>query len=213
MFTIYGYNSFNGIKVLLTAEELGLEYDYVHVELGKGEQKKPEHLARHPLGKIPALDHDGELLFESAAICRYLARVHDERLYSADLLTAARIDQTVDVVTHHVGRWLGVYFWQEVICKKFFKKTPDAALLAEAEGFLKAHLPYLDRLLEENAFLCGSEVTIADTIAYAFFQVHEQTSADISAYPNILRWYGEFSERPSVAAVKARLEKQGSMLG
>ncbi|MCP5015046.1 MAG: glutathione S-transferase family protein [Ketobacter sp.] len=213
MFTIYGYNSFNGIKVLLTAEELGLDYDYVHVELGKGEQKKPEYLQRHPYGKIPALEHDGHRLVESASICRYLANINDHRMYSAEPLQAARIDQTIDMMVLHVGRWLGVYFWQEVICKKFFKKTPDAELIAEAEGFLKAHLPYFDHLLEENVFLCGSEVTIADTIAYAMFQVHEQTSADISAYPNILRWYGEFSERPSVAAVKARLEKQGSMLG
>lgn len=212
MFTIYGYNSFNGIKVLLTAEELGMDYQYVHIELGKGEQKKPEHLARHPLGKIPALVHDGELLFESASICRYLARVHDNRLYSADPLIAARVDQTVDVITHHVGRWLGVYFWQEVICKNFFKKEPDQAQIAEADGFLQAHLPYVDGLLAQHPFLCGAEVTIADTIAYAFFQVQEKTSVDLSAYPNILRWYGEFSERPSVAAAMARLAQQNSLL-
>lgn len=212
MFTIYGYNSFNGIKVLLTAEELGMDYNYVHIELGKGEQKKPEHLARHPLGKIPALEHDGQLLFESAAICRYLARVHDNRLYSADLLAAARIDQTMDVVVHHVGRWLGVYFWQEVICKNFFKKEPDAAAIAEAEGFLKAHLPYIDGLLADQPFLCGRDVTIADTLSYAYFQVQEQTSVDLSAYSNIQRWYGEFSERPSVTAVKDLIAQQHSLL-
>lgn len=212
MFTIYGYNSFNGIKVLLTAEELGLEYDYVHVELSKGEQKTPDHLKRHPYGKIPALEHDGHRLVESASICRYLANINDHRLYSADPLRAAQIDQTVDMMVQHVGRWLGVYFWQEVICKHFFKKEPDAALIAEAEGFLKLHLPYFDAVLAENVFLCGDEVTIADTIAYAYFQIHEKTSVDLSAYVNIMRWYGEFSERPSVTAVKHRLGQQASAL-
>jgi len=212
MFTIYGYNTFNPIKVLLTAEELGLDYQYVHVELGKGENKTPDYLQKHPLGKVPALDHDGEMIQESAAICRYLARLHDNRLYAAEPLAAARIDAMMDLVILHVGRWLGAYFWQEVIRKQFFKQEPEAAVLAEAADFLSKHLPYLDQTLASNNFLCGNEVTLADTIAYAFFQAHEHTSVDLSPYPNILRWYGDFSERPSVEAVKQRLAQHPSLL-
>ncbi|RLU00729.1 glutathione S-transferase family protein [Ketobacter sp.] len=212
MFTIYGYNTFNPIKVLLTAEELGLDYTYVNVELGKGENKLPDYLARHPLGKVPALDHDGEILLESAAICRYLARLHDHRLYAADPLPAARIDALVDTATLHVGRWLAVYFWEEVICRHFFKREPNAAAIDEAAGFLKNQLPYFEQQLASADFLCGSEVTLADTIAYAYFQIQDTTSIDLSAYPHIVRWYGEFSERPSVAAVKQRLAEAGGLL-
>ncbi len=212
MFTIYGYNTFNPIKVLLTAEELGMDYQYVNVELGKGENKTPEYLAKHPLGKVPVLDHDGQILLESGAICRYLANIHDHKLYSADPLQAARIDAMVDLSVLHVGRWLAVYFWQEIICRRMFQKEPDAAAIEEAVGFLKAQLPYVDSLLAETQFLCGDQVTIADTIAYAYFQVQEHTSVDLSAYGNILRWYGEFSERPSVTAVKERLAQQGALL-
>lgn len=212
MFTIYGYNTFNPIKVLLTAEELGLDYDYVNVELGKGENKAPDYLARHPLGKVPALDHDGRVLVESGAICRYLANISDHRLYSADPLQAARIDAMVDTTVLHVGRWLAVYFWEEIICRTFFKREPNADAIEEAAGFLKNQLPYLDQVLGQGTYLCGEDVTIADTIAYAYFQIQEKTSIDLAPYPNIQRWYGEFSERPSVTAVKQRLAQAGGLL-
>ena len=212
MFTIYGYNTFNPIKVLLTAEELGLEYNYVSVELGKGENKTPEFLSRHPFGKVPVLEHNGELLLESAAICRYLAQLHDHRLYAADPLPAARIDALVDMATLHMGRWLAVYFWEEIIRRVFFKKEPDSAALAEAAGFLKQQLPYFDRLLGESEFLCGDRVTLADTISYAYFQIQEKTSVDLSPYHHIQRWYGAFSERPSVTVVKQRLAREGGLL-
>ena len=108
MFTIYGYNTFNPIKVLLTAEELGLDYHYVNVELGKGANKTPDYLAKHPLGKVPVLEHDGAILLESGAICRYLANINGHRLYSSDPLQAAHIDSMVDTAVLHVGRWLAV---------------------------------------------------------------------------------------------------------
>lgn len=212
MFTIYGYNTFNPIKVLLTAEELGMDYQYVNVELGKGENKTPDYLAKHPLGKVPVLEHDGNVLTESAAICRYLANVHDQRLYSAEPLQAARIDAMVDTAVLHVGRWLAVYFWEEIICRQFFRRDPDQASIEEAAGFLKQQLPYLDSVLEQNRFLCGEDITIADTIAYAYFQIQESTSVDLSAYSNILRWYGEISERPAVTAVKQKLAQSGGLL-
>lgn len=212
MFTLYGYNTFNPIKALLTLEELGLDYEYVNVELGKGDNKTPDYLAKHPLGKVPVLDHDGNLLTESGAICRYLANISDHRLYSADPLQAARIDAMVDTVVLHVGRWLAVYFWEEIICQRFFRREPDQASIDEAAGFLSQQLPYLNTVLEQNRFLCGDEVTIADTIAYAYFQIQEATSIDLTAYAHILRWYGEFSERPSVTAVKKRLAAAGGLL-
>ena len=55
-------------------EELGIPYELVRLDLGKGEHKKPEYLAIHPHGVVPALvDDDGTKVFESGAICAYLA--------------------------------------------------------------------------------------------------------------------------------------------
>jgi len=197
MITIYGASTFNATKVLFTAEELGLPYEYVHLDFSKGEHKSPAHLARHPLGKVPALEHDGNHLIESASICRYLANISGHGLYSADPLQAARIDQMIDLVCHHVGRWLAVYFYQEVVMKMYYKKEPDQAAIAEASGFRAQQLPFLETTLTENRFLCGDQLTLADTIALPYFHAAKSTSFSTDALPAVTRWCGEVSSRPA----------------
>ena len=82
MIKIYGFKTFNLDKVLLTAEELKLDYDYIQLSPANGEHKSPEHLQRHPLGEIPAIEHNGKMLFESNAICRYLAVLKESSLHT-----------------------------------------------------------------------------------------------------------------------------------
>jgi len=202
MIKIYGANTFNPIKVLLTAEELNLEYSFVNLNFAKQEHRTPEYLEMNPLGRVPLLEHDGKFIAESGAICRYLANINDKKLYSDDPFTAAKIDQIVDTFNVHIGRWIGTYFWQEVICKKYFNKDPDPVAMTEAKKNLNQLLPYLDKLLEGKTFLNGEDVSIADTIGFAFFQVKEITSLDVSEYPNITAWYDNFHLRPSVQKVK-----------
>lgn len=61
-------------RVLTTLAELGVtDYELIIINVRAGEQKAPSYLANHPFGKIPLLDDDGFLIFESRAICKYLA--------------------------------------------------------------------------------------------------------------------------------------------
>ena len=83
----------------------------------------------------------------------------------------------------------------------FLRQEPDQAAIAEAAEWLKQQLPYLDGLLQKNEFLCGDEFTLADIIPFAYCQVQEKTSLDLSGYEHIMRWYGTISERPSVTKV------------
>ena len=85
MLKIYGANlSGPANKVRFTANYLGLDYEYVQVKIREGEHRHPEFLAINPVGKIPAMDDDGFVLFESSAIVRYLAEKHDSDLYPKD---------------------------------------------------------------------------------------------------------------------------------
>src|SRR4051812_20217541 len=106
MIKVFGFNTQNIQKVLLTAEELKINYEFVPLRPTKQEHKTSEHLKRHPLGKIPALEHDGRTMFESNAICRYLASFQPSSLYPQNAWERGQIDQWVDYVTHHVGRWI-----------------------------------------------------------------------------------------------------------
>lgn len=197
MLKIYGASTFNATKVLFTAEELGLEYEYVHLDFAKAEHKSAAHLARHPLGKVPALEHNGNHLYESAAMCRYLSNIADKKLYAADPVQAAQIDQMIDLMCHHIGKWLAVYFYQEVVMMKYYKKEPDEDAVAEAKGFLDQQLAYLEKTLAENRYLCGEALTIADTIALPYFHACQSTSVRLDDYPAIRRWLSDGVARPA----------------
>lgn len=205
MLKIYGASTFNATKVLFTAEELGLKYEYVHFDFAKGEHKSAEHLARFPLGKVPAVEHNGNYLIESASICRYLSNISNKKLYSNDPVEAAKIDQMIDFVCHHAGRWLAVYFFQEVVMMKYYGKEADEKAIAEAAGFLEQQLPFLDKILSENQFLCGDSITLADTVALPYFSACLSTTVKFDAYPSIQRWLNAGIERPAFKKAMAQM--------
>ncbi len=61
-------------RVALVLAEKGINFETVPVSIAKNEQNSPEHLKLQPFGKVPALDDDGFIIFESRAICKYLAK-------------------------------------------------------------------------------------------------------------------------------------------
>lgn len=198
MYTIYGTASFNAMKIVAVAEELGLNYDFKFLNLSRGDNQTPEHLKRHPFGKVPVLEHDGFCVFESAAICRYLARVNDNALYSDDIRQASRIDQMMDTFNIHIGRWMAAFFWEEIVCPIHLGRPAKADVLAEAQGFLDRQLPYIDSTLGQNTYLCGSDITLADPFAFSYLQIHEDTSIDLRCYKNIQRWYRHMQQRSAI---------------
>src|SRR2546430_5813612 len=81
---IYGVARTRAFRVLWLAKELGLDYEHVPIEIGPGGARKAEYLAINPNGRLPAIDADGFILWESLAITLYLAKKHD-RLYPTTL--------------------------------------------------------------------------------------------------------------------------------
>ena len=69
---IYGYPKSRSLRALWAAEEAGAQYEFITVDLGQGESRQPDYLKINPGGKVPALEDDGMILTESAAICTYL---------------------------------------------------------------------------------------------------------------------------------------------
>lgn len=212
MLTIYGAPTFNATKIVLTAEELGIKYDYVHIDLRKGDQKSRAHLSRHPLGKVPAIEYNGKFLFESNNICRFLASSEDSSLYSGDAYQLATIDQWMDMMAQHTGRWLGIFYFQEYIAPRFFNSEPNQEALAEAKGFLDEQLPVIDNHLSGNQYFAGDELTIADTVACSYFYTHEMSNFDFSEYENISQWYSAIRKSAAFDRTKTCLdEAHGSL--
>jgi GSH-dependent disulfide-bond oxidoreductase len=197
----------NGYKVTLFLEEAGLPYELTAVNIGAGDQFKPEFLAKSPNNRIPAIiDHapadGGEPIsvFESGAILVYLAEKTGRFLP-----TEARAKKTV-------LEWL---FWQvggfgPMLGQNhhFNRYAPVQVPYAIERYTRETERLYgvLDRHLKDRAFVAGSDYSIADMAIYPWAKVWEYQKIDISRWPDVQRWMQAIAERPATRRAYARGE-------
>lgn len=207
MYHIHGINfSFNTTKVIYVAEELGIDYTYTNIDLATGENKTPEHLKRHPFGKLPTLDHDGQYLFESGAICRYLASVENSSLYPInDHYQRCLIDQWIDFFSIHLGRWLGTLFFERVLRESIGMGKPKEDLIEESLEFIEQQMEMVNQHLAKNKWLTGSHLSIADLFAFAYVETAEKSQFSLDPYPIVKKWFEEIQGRDSIHKAHQRL--------
>jgi glutathione S-transferase len=100
-FTLWGFDGSTYVRTIkmLFAEKGFTQFDQVQLNVLAGEPKTPDHLKRHPFGKVPVLDHDGIRILETSAIARYLNDVlRGPSLIPANPKDRARMDMTVGIV-------------------------------------------------------------------------------------------------------------------
>lgn len=97
--TVYGFDASTYVRtVRMLLAEKGAEYDLVPVDLEAGENTRPEHLARHPFGKIPVVEHGGRRLYETSAVTRYLNdALPGKSLVPGDAMGRARMDMGIGI--------------------------------------------------------------------------------------------------------------------
>lgn len=207
MYHILGINfSFNTTKVIYVAEESGIDYTYTNLDISSGENKTPEHLKRHPLGKLPTLDHDGQYLFESGAICRYLASVEDSTLYPVNNHYQRCLnDQWIDFFSIHLGRWLGTLCFERVFRESFGMGKPKEDLIEESLGFIKEQMEMINQHLAKNICLTGNNLSIADLFAFAYVETTEQSQFSLEPYPYVKNWFSQIQGRDSIRKAHQRL--------
>ena len=198
MLDLYFWTTPNGYKVTTLLEELGLQYNVVPVHIGKGEQFNPDFLKISPNNKIPALvDHqspDGRpiTLFESGAIMMYLAEISGRRFMPVDLRQRYQVIQWLMFQMGNLGPMLGQAhhfrrYAKEQIAYAIERYTREATRLYRV----------LDKRLGEAEFLAGA-YSIADMAVYPWLRPHKWQGQDISAWPNLQRWYNAVRARPAV---------------
>lgn len=203
MYSIYGLHfSPNTAKVIYVAETLNIDYDYHEINLQKKEQKTAAHLARHPLGKVPTLTHDDNHVFESAAICRYLAVTERSSLYPSNPLTRAHIDQWIDLFSHHPGRWLEKLLFERVIKAKFEIGSADEVIVSEAMGFLETQMMAVDDHLNGKSYFLGVDLSLADFFALAYVETTRLSGFSLSPYPNLDQWYQHIQTHDAVTRAR-----------
>lgn len=188
MLTIYGANlSAPANKVRMAANVLGLKYEYICVNIRGGEHRTEEYLRKHPAGKVPAIDDDGFMLFESDAIIKYLAVSQSSPLYPENLRQRALIDQWIDFTSIHVGGAMGRVLFNRVFAS--FARVPvDQRSLSDGIKFLARFLPVIDRQLAKTSYLAGEQFSLTDIALLATIDPVEVAQVDISPYTYIVQW-------------------------
>jgi len=195
MIDLYSANTFNGQRVSIMLEEVGLDYSVHQVNLAKGEQRQPEFLRLNPSGRIPVLvDHDSGnsdpfILTQSVAIMQYLAE-KTGHLLPASLPERAKVYEWMHFYAVDIGSVIFSAFYLQHLCSD---KQPQAA--EQLRNRVHDLYYYFDQQLAEQAFLAGSSYSIADITALPAALTQEQK---LTGYQNLTRWLKQLKLRPAV---------------
>lgn len=194
---LYYFETINGQKVCAVAKYLDAPVEYIHVDLGKGEQKSPAFLAINPNGKIPALVDGDTVLWESNAIMCHLARKAKSDLWPTDPVKQIEVLKWLSWNSEHFTRHAGTLYFNHVIKPKFGIGAPDEKAVEEAIGFAKQFVAVLDRELEGRTFLLGDHLTVADFAVSVTLPQAETIKLPIEGFKNIARWKAQLEDIPA----------------
>lgn len=188
-------NSSNVMSVMWAIGELGLAHRRHDVGGSFGGLDTPAYLAMNPNARVPTIDDDGFVLWESNAIVRYLARRHGAGGLLPDGDAGYAIaDQWMDwcktsVYPHFIELFMALVRTEP--------ERRDAGRIADGAGRLGQALAILDAQLGERAYIAGDRLTMADIpygpVAYRYYNLEIERPA----LPHVGEWYARLCERPA----------------
>jgi GSH-dependent disulfide-bond oxidoreductase len=208
MIDLYYWTTPNGHKITMFLEEAGVPYRIIPIDIGKGDQFKPDFLRISPNNRIPAIiDHKPASggkpisVFESGAILLYLAE-KTGKFIPRDL--QGRVE---------VLQWL---FWQ------MGGLGPMAGQNHHFRNYVNEKIPYaidryvketnrlygvLNKRLADRPFVAGPDYSIADMASYPWTVSHERQGQNLDDFPHLKRWFEAIRARPATVAAYARVKE------
>jgi glutathione S-transferase len=195
---IYGIARTRAFRALWMANELGLDYEHLPIEIRGANPDAEAYLELNPNGRLPTIDDDGFILWESLAINLYLAKKHAlGTLYPASLEDEAHTWKWCLWAANEVER--GVNIWS-LHAVRLPPQERNPATLADALKVLGPPFRVLDAALAGRPYLLGNDFSVADLNVAAIMS--RALDMDLTATPNLAAWLKRCLNRP--AALKAR---------
>jgi len=204
---LYGSPKSPWFRLVVTIlHEKQVPFEHVAVDLSKGENKTPEYLAKQPFGQVPCLDDDGFIVYESRAICYYIASKYPDQgtpLLPTGLQANALYQQAVSVEAFHFNSH-ALSAAREIFSKKGQGLTPDQSVVDKHVADLSSKLDVYDNILSKQKYLVGNEITLVDFFhlpigsALGFLGINV-----IQSKPNVARWFKDVSSRDSWVSSQA----------
>ena len=168
----------------LTCALLNIEYQWLAIDILKGDNASASFLSQSPNGKIPLLElDDGRCLTESNAIINYLAK--GSRLLPSEAFALAKVQQWqfFEQYSHEpyiaVARFIAKYLG--------LPESKKAEYQSKQEGGYKA-LSIMDKQLQQSDFLIGGQFTTADITLFAYTHVADEGGFDLTQFPALNDW-------------------------
>jgi glutathione S-transferase len=198
---IYGIARTRAFRALWIANELGLDYEHVPIEIGAAGARQADYLAINPNGRLPAITDGDFALWESLAITLYLAKKHG-RLYPVTLEGEAKAWQWSLWSVQEVDR--GVNIWS-LHAVRLPPEDRDAARRAEALKVIEAPFQVLDGALAAQPYpqpyLLGEEFTVADLNVAAV--ISRAIDMELTEKPHLADWLARCLARPAARTALA----------
>lgn len=190
--------SSNSDRVKVALHEKGLAYQRVTLNLAKKDQKRPEFLKLNPYGKVPVIDDDGRILFESCIINEYLNEKYpNPALMPKDPYLRGRGRVLIDYALNYIHE----PYWA-LRCEMLKPEAErNAAMIEEKRQSLRELLRYLEDALEERNYFLG-EFTLTDiAMIPRFLRMETYGALPAPSLPRLGAWLKGMKERPSVRAI------------
>ncbi|WP_456268259.1 glutathione S-transferase family protein [Kushneria sp. AK178] len=201
-FVLYGFDGSTYVRtVRMLFLEKGVTYDQVSVDVLQGETHTPEHLRRHPFGKVPALETGGRILYETDAIAEFL-----EGHFPAPALVPRQLDDRVDM-----RQWAAVinnyYYqamvmelaWQRVI-NPLLQRPVDETVIAAALPKVRHQFSLLEQSLATRTWLVAGPISYVDFLLapiMAYVVMTPEGREIMADFPGVQRWWDNIRQRES----------------
>jgi glutathione S-transferase len=200
--TLHGYRYSVYLRIArMTMLEKGVAWSHVEVN-PFSDPVSTDYLALNPFGRVPTLDHDGFVLYETTAITRYVDESFDgPSLQPEAPRERARMNQIIAIADCY-GYWPMV---RQVFSERVFnaaRRTPDEAVIAEGLMRSRKVLAAMEPLAGGSGFLVGGRLTLADLhlgAMVAYFTAADEGAEALGDYPKLGAWWAVFKNRKSLA--------------
>lgn len=206
--TVYGTPLSTYVRtVRLLLEEAGVDYTLKDIDIFQGENKSPDYLAKNPFGKVPTLEVEGEVLYETPAITDYLNTVFANNQFSpSEPLLQARMRQIITIIDN--------YFYPTAIATIVIQRfivptqggTTDEDKVKNAVAPAQTAIQAIESIAVVSPYLLGDKLTIADFYLIPIFIYLSQMpeyEAITAQTPKIRTWWDKVKQLESVKKVSA----------
>ncbi len=188
-------------RVRIALIEKNIPADLVEVDMVARAHRSPAYLALNPYGRVPTLEEDGFVLYESTVILEYLEATHPQPpLVPADARGRALVSMHMKLCDLQLTRQTGMIIFP----KRFLPKERwDEKAMAQAKKEIEKHLEILESQLQGKEYLVGDRYTLVEVCYTPFVEFF--SLVEVTPPPAVAAWTARMLQRPSAQATKPML--------